>query len=29
MQIRYESETPNLISYLDADYKENKSDKKS
>jgi hypothetical protein len=29
MQIRYKSETPNLVDYSDADYGEDKSDKKS
>jgi hypothetical protein len=28
MQIRYESETPNLVNYLDADYEGDKSDRK-
>jgi hypothetical protein len=28
MKIRYKSENPNLINYINADYKENKSDQK-
>jgi hypothetical protein len=29
MQIRYESKTPNLVDYLDADYGGDKSNRKS
>jgi hypothetical protein len=29
MQIRYKLKTPNLVNYLNADYEEDKSDKKS
>jgi hypothetical protein len=29
MQIRYKPETPNLVSYSDVDYEEDKSDRKS